>query len=36
VPYEVASSTDGRLVVFEVSAADGSRINEHEIPLRLE
>jgi germination protein M len=36
VPYEVSSPTDGKLVVFELSAADGSRINEHEIPLRLQ
>lgn len=36
VPYEIASPTSGRLVVFELSAADGSRINEHEIPLQLE
>jgi germination protein M len=36
VPYEIASPTDGRLIVFELSAADGSRINEREIPLRLE
>lgn len=36
VPYEVEAPTDGKLVVFEVSAADGSRIHEQEIPLRLE
>jgi germination protein M len=36
VPYEVRAPTDGKLVVFELSAADGARINEHEIPLRLE
>jgi germination protein M len=36
VPYEVEEPQDGQLVVFEVSAADGSRINESEIPLRLE
>jgi germination protein M len=35
VPYEVDAPQDGRLVVFEISAADGSRINEHSIPLRL-
>jgi hypothetical protein len=36
VPYELARPGDGKLVVFELSAANGSRINEHEIPLRLE
>jgi germination protein M len=36
VPYEVDQPQDGQLVVFELSAADGSRINESEIPLRLE
>lgn len=36
VPYELARPGDGKLVVFEISAANGSRINEHEIPLRLE
>jgi hypothetical protein len=35
VPYE-AEPQAGRLRVFELSAADGSRINETEIPLRLE
>jgi len=35
VPYEVDAPQDGRLVVFELSAADGSRINEISIPLRL-
>ncbi len=35
VPYEVDSPQDGRLVMFENSAADGSRINEVSIPLRL-
>ena len=35
VPYEVEAPQDGRLVVFEESAADGSRINEISIPLRL-
>ncbi|MDP9490751.1 MAG: GerMN domain-containing protein [Actinomycetota bacterium] len=35
VPYEVDSPQDGRLVVFESSAADGSRINEVSTPLRL-
>jgi germination protein M len=36
VPYELDEPTDGTLVVFELSAEDGSRINELEIPLRLE
>jgi germination protein M len=36
VPYEVAAPQDGRLLVFEVSAENGSRIHESEIPLRLE
>jgi hypothetical protein len=35
VPYEVASRQAGRLVVFEISAADGSRTNESSIPLTL-
>ena len=35
VPYEVDAPQDGRLVVFEESAADGSRINEISIPLQL-
>jgi Immunoglobulin-like domain of bacterial spore germination len=35
VRYEVPSSPFGRLVVFEISAADGSRINEQSIPLQL-
>lgn len=35
VPYEVASPQQGRLVVFEISAADGSRTNERSIPLQL-
>ena len=36
VPYEVSAAQDGTLVVFEISAANGSRVNEREIPLRLE
>jgi hypothetical protein len=36
VPYKVDEPQDGRLVVFEISAADGSRTHESEIPLRLE
>jgi germination protein M len=36
VPYEVDGPTGGKLVVFELSAADGSRTHESEIPLRLE
>jgi immunoglobulin-like protein involved in spore germination/sporulation and spore germination protein len=35
VPYEVSRPQAGRLVVFEESAADGSRINEISIPLQL-
>lgn len=36
VEYELDEPTDGKLVVFELSAEDGSRINEDELPLRLE
>jgi germination protein M len=36
VAYEVPSPHAGRLVVFEISAEDGSRINESEIPLQLD
>ncbi len=36
VRYEIDEPQDGTLVVFELSAADGSRTNESEIPLRLE
>jgi germination protein M len=36
VPYAVDKAQNGTLVVFELSAEDGSRINESEIPLRLE
>jgi hypothetical protein len=36
VPYTVDEPQDGRLVVFELSAENGSRIHESEIPLRLE
>ena len=35
VRYEVDRPEQGRLVVFELSAADGSRINEVSIPLQL-
>jgi germination protein M len=35
VPYEVEQPQQGRLVVFEISAADGSRINERSLPLQL-
>jgi germination protein M len=35
VPFELDETTDGTLVVFELSAEDGSRINEVEIPLQL-
>lgn len=36
VAYTLEEPADGALVVFELSAEDGSRINEQEIPLRLE
>jgi hypothetical protein len=36
VEYEHDGPGEGKLVVFELSAEDGSRINEHEIPLALE
>ena len=36
VRYEIDAPQDGSLVVFELSAADGSRTHESEIPLRLE
>jgi hypothetical protein len=36
VPYTVDKPQEGRLVVFELSAEDGSRINESEIHLRLQ
>jgi immunoglobulin-like protein involved in spore germination/sporulation and spore germination protein len=36
VPYTIDHPQQGQLVVFELSAEDGSRINELEIPLRLE
>jgi germination protein M len=35
VDYEVPSPRDGRLVVFEISAEDGSRTHESSIPLAL-
>ena len=35
VPYEVDTAQEGTLTVFEVSAADGSRMHESSIPLRL-
>jgi len=35
VPYEVDAPQDGRLVVFELSAANGSRIHERSTPLGL-
>jgi hypothetical protein len=35
VPYEIDEPQEGSLVVFEISAADGSRTNEVSIPLRL-
>jgi hypothetical protein len=36
VDYEVDEPQQGKLVVFEISAEDGSRIHESEIPLQLE
>lgn len=35
VPYEVDRPQEGRLVVFEISAANGSRTHERSIPLSL-
>jgi hypothetical protein len=35
VQYEPGSAERGRLVVFEISAEDGSRTNERTIPLQL-
>lgn len=35
VPYELDEPQDGTLVVFELSAEDGSRTHESEIPLHL-
>jgi Immunoglobulin-like domain of bacterial spore germination/Sporulation and spore germination len=35
VPFTVNSAQDGKLVVFELSAEDGSVIHERDIPLRL-
>ena len=35
VPFEVGRPQQGRLVVFEISAEDGSRVNEVSIPLQL-
>jgi hypothetical protein len=36
VPFEIAKNGLGKLVVFELSAKDGSRINEVAIPLAME
>jgi hypothetical protein len=36
IPFEVERPVDGRLVVYESSAEDGSRINIRRIPLRLQ
>jgi len=36
VPFTVSQSGQGKLVVYELSAKDGSRIHQVEIPLRLE
>jgi germination protein M len=35
VPFTVDSTQDGKLIVFELSAEDGSVTHEREIPLRL-
>jgi germination protein M len=35
VQFTVDSAQDGKLLVFELSAEDGSVIHEREIPLRL-
>ena len=35
VPYEVSSPQQGRLVVFEISAENGSRTKERTVPLTL-
>jgi hypothetical protein len=36
VRYRASRPMEGRLIVFEVSQADGSRLDEVEIPLRLD
>jgi hypothetical protein len=36
VRYRASRPLEGRLIVFEVSQADGSRLDEVEIPLRLD
>jgi hypothetical protein len=36
VPYELDEPQDGTLAVFELSAEDGSRTHESEVPLHLE
>ena len=36
VPYEVDKPQEGKLLVFEISAEDGSRTHESELPLQLE
>jgi hypothetical protein len=35
VPFQVAEKGQGKLVVYELSAEDGSRLHEVEIPLGL-
>jgi hypothetical protein len=35
VPFKVAEQGPGKLVVYELSAEDGSRLHEVEIPLEL-
>jgi germination protein M len=36
VPFTVSQGGPGKLVVYELSAKDGSRVHQVEIPLRLE
>jgi hypothetical protein len=36
VPFTVSQPGQGKLVVYELSAKDGSRIHQVEIPLQLE
>jgi hypothetical protein len=35
VPFKVDNPGLGKLVVYELSAADGSRIHENEVPIYL-
>jgi germination protein M len=36
VPFKASAKGPGKLIVFELSAEDGSRIHEVEIPLQIE